>query len=187
MVARPSLLMGIAAAMARASLQRSLGWGAARQLRPGLLGLGGLSLWLLSLGMVSSPTAAAAQLSLERSRASFPNGDPTWQLRLIEGPKLVRSWQAAAGAANRQRLDRRWTPGNGAPLAPGSYRLGKPEPWGHDLWIELQPQFATSRSGLGLHHCMPGVGCICLANRQDLKEVEVTIERLEIRRLQVLN
>ena len=71
--------MGIAAAMARASLQRSLGWGAARQLRPGLLGLGGLSLWLLSLGMVSSPTAAAAQLSLERSRASFPNGDPTWQ------------------------------------------------------------------------------------------------------------
>jgi hypothetical protein len=96
--------MGIAAAMARASLQRSLGWGAARQLRPGLLGLGGLSLWLLSLGMVSSPTAAAAQLSLERSRASFPNGDPIWQLRLIEGPKLVRSWQAAAGAANRQRL-----------------------------------------------------------------------------------
>jgi hypothetical protein len=184
--------MGIAAAMGRASLHRSLGWGTARQLSPGLLGLGAMSLWLLSpwllsSGLFSSPAAAEAQLSLERSRASFPNGDPIWQLRLIDGPKLVRSWQAASGAANRQRLDRRWTQGNGAPLPPGSYRLGKPEPWGHDLWIELQPQFATSRSGLGLHHCMPGVGCICLPNRQDLKEASATIQRLGIRRLQVLN
>ena len=173
--------------MARASLHRSLDWGTARQLSPGLLGLGLLCLWCLSRGLLSPPAAAEAQLSLERSRASFPNGDPIWQLKLIDGPKLVRSWRAASGAANRQRLDRRWTPGNGAPLPPGSYRLAKPEPWGQDLWIELQPQFATSRSGLGLHHCMPGVGCICLPNRQDLKEVAATIQRLGIRRLQVLN
>jgi hypothetical protein len=142
---------------------------------------------LISLAMVPPATAAEAFLTLERSRGSFANGDPIWLLKLVEGSKLVRTWQAASGAANRQQLDRRWSPGNGAPLPPGFYRLGKPEPWGQDLWIDLQPEFSTNRSGLGIHHCLQGVGCICLPDRQALNALAASIQQRGIRRLQVLN
>jgi hypothetical protein len=149
--------------------------------------LGVLPAVLLSLALVPQVAAAEAELTLERSRGSFANGDPIWLLKLVKGSRLVRTWQAASGAANRQQLDRRWSPGNGAPLPPGSYRLGTPEPWGQDLWIDLQPEFSTSRSGLGLHHCLPGVGCICLPDRQALSAVAASVQTLGIRRLRVLN
>jgi len=142
---------------------------------------------LIGLALLPPAAAAEALLTLERGRASFATGDPIWLLKLMDGPKLVRTWQAASGAANRQQLDRRWSPGNGAPLPPGSYRLGTPEPWGQDLWIDLQPEFSTTRSALGLHHCLPGVGCICLPDRQALRAVAAAIQKLGIRRLQVLN
>ena len=130
---------------------------------------------------------AAAMLTLERTKDTYHNGDPIWQLRLTDGPKQLASWQAAAGASNRQRLDRRWSPGNGSPLPPGSYRLGTPEPFGNDLWIDLQPKFATSRSGLGIHNCFPGVGCICIPDRQALTSLAAAIKRWQIKTLQVID
>jgi hypothetical protein len=53
---------------------------------------------LISLAMVPPATAAEAFLTLERSRGSFANGDPIWLLKLVEGSKLVRTWQAASGS-----------------------------------------------------------------------------------------
>ena len=130
---------------------------------------------------------AAAMLTLERTKSTYPNGDPIWLLKLMDGNKQVASWQAASGASNRQRLDRRWSPGNGSPLPPGSYRLGLPEPLGQDLWIDLQPQFATTRSGLGIHHCFPGVGCICIPDRPALNSLAAAIRRGQIRSLKVIH
>ena len=130
---------------------------------------------------------AAAILTLERTKDTYRNGDPVWLLKLADGPKQVASWQAVSGASNRQRLDRRWSPGNGSPLPPGSYRLGTPEPLGQDLWIDLQPKFATSRSALGIHNCFPGVGCICIPDRQALNSLAAAIRRWQIKSLQVIN
>ena len=130
---------------------------------------------------------AAAILTLERTKDTYRNGDPVWLLKLTHGPKQVASWQAAAGSSNRQQLDRRWSPGNGSPLPPGTYRLGSPEPHGQDLWIDLQPKFATSRSALGIHNCFPGVGCICIPDRQALNSLAAAIRRWQIKSLQVIN
>jgi hypothetical protein len=130
---------------------------------------------------------AAVILTLERTSETYRNGDPMWLLKLMDGPKRLASWTAAAGASNRQRLDRRWSPGNGSPLPPGSYRLGSPEPLGQDLWIDLQPQFATSRSELGIHNCFPGVGCICIPDRKSLNSLAEAIRRWQIRSLKVIH
>lgn len=144
---------------------------------------------LLGLILALFPQVAAAEalLTLERSRRSFASGDPIWLLQLRDGRRLLASWQAASGARQRQLHDRRWSPGNAAPLPPGRYRLGSPQPWGQDLWIDLQPQFSTSRSALGIHNCFPGVGCICLPDRKALQQVATSIQRLGIRQLTVLN
>lgn len=141
----------------------------------------------LCIAMLPIGAQAAARLTLQRTTGTYGNGDPIWLLKLTDGPKLVASWQAASGASNRQRLDRRWSPGNGSPLPPGTYRLGSPEPLGQDLWIDLRPQFATSRSALGIHHCLPGVGCICIPDRKALHNLAATIQRWQIRSLTVLD
>jgi len=140
-----------------------------------------------ALALAPGAAGAEAWLSLERTAARFPSGDPIWLLKLRQGPRQLASWKAASGAANRQQHDRRWSPGNAAPLPPGRYRVGTPEPWGQDLWIDLEPRFATGRSGLGIHHCLPGVGCICLPDRRGLDGLAAAIRRWDVRRLEVLH
>lgn len=62
--------------------------------------------------------AAEAMFTLERSRRGFASGDPIWLLKLRDGRRLLASWQAASGERQRQLHDRRWSPGNAAPLPP---------------------------------------------------------------------
>lgn len=147
--------------------------------------------WLLGLFilLLPGPQAASAEtrLTMERTNRSFDTGDPVWILKLTDGSKLLASWQAASGVSNRQKLDRVWSPGNGAPLPPGRYRLGPPEPLGQGLWIDLLPEFATSRSALGIHNCLPGVGCICIPGRKELFNLSEKIQRFGIQTLTVVN
>jgi hypothetical protein len=96
----------------------------------------------MDLALGSGAASAEPLLYLEHTRERFASGDPVWWLTLRDGKRLLGSWKAA-------------------PVPPGPYRLGTPEPWGRDLWIDLQPQFTTHRSGLGIHHCLPGMGCTC--------------------------
>ncbi len=144
---------------------------------------------VLAFSTTTLPIAAhaAAILTLERTKDTYRNGDPVWLLKLMDGPKQVASWKAASGSSHRQKLDRRWSPGNGSPLPKGTYRLGTPEPHGQDLWIDLQPKFATSRSELGIHNCFPGVGCICIPDRQALNSLATAIRSWQIRSLKVIN
>lgn len=142
----------------------------------------------LLLGLLPTASAASeATLVLKRSSASFPNGDPRWQLQLMREGKVLQSWTAAASARRHQALDRLWTPGNGSPLPQGSYRLGRPEPWGRDIWMQLDPLFATRRSGLGIHNCYPGVGCICIPDRQQLSRLADAVRRHQVTRLRVVD
>ena len=130
--------------------------------------------------------AAESQLLLRPSQERFSSGDRIWWLEWRQGKRLLQRWAAASGASQSQGLDRRWSPGNGAPLPAGTYALGRPEPWGRDLWIGLEPRFSTRRSGLGIHNCFPGVGCICLPQRRELDHLASLIRRHDIRRLVVV-
>ena len=59
------------------------------------------------------------------------------------------------------QLDRNWSPGNGAPLPQGEWRLGRGQPWGADWWIGMEPLLPTGRTGIGIHVCGPdSAGCI---------------------------
>jgi hypothetical protein len=147
--------------------------------------LGGCTAVLLSL-LIGPVVAAESQLLLRPSQERFPSGDRIWWLEWRQGKRLLQRWAAASGAGQSQGLDRRWNPGNGAPLPAGSYLLGRPEPWGRDLWIGLEPRFSTRRSGLGIHNCFPGVGCICLPQRRELDQLASLIRKHDIRRLVVL-
>lgn len=141
----------------------------------------------LMLPLLTGPVIAAEnQLLLRPSQERFASGDRIWWLEWRQGKRLMQRWAAASGAGQSQGLDRRWSPGNGAPLPAGTYALGRPEPWGRDLWIGLEPRFSTRRSGLGIHHCFPGVGCICLPQRPQLDEVAALIKRHGIRHLDVV-
>ena len=146
------------------------------------LGLGGTAAALLPAGAL----AASAELVLRPSAERFASGDPIWWLELRQDGRPLRRWAAATGLKQRQSADRLWSPGNGSPLPAGAYRVGRPEPWGRDLWVDLAPQFQTRRSGLGIHHCFPGVGCICLPQRPQLDEVAALIKKHGIRRLVVV-
>jgi hypothetical protein len=143
--------------------------------------------WLLGMVLLTAPAHAEVMLTVARTPARHPSGDPIWQLQLVDGHRVLRRWAAASGRRDRQGADRLWSPGNAAPLPPGRYRVGRPEPWGQDLWIELQPTFATSRSGLGIHHCFPGVGCLCLRERPGLDTLAALIGRHRVRTLVVQN
>lgn len=141
----------------------------------------------LILSASTGAWAAEAGLVLKRTSATFTNGDPLWQLQLIRAGKVLKSWNAAASAKGHQGLDRLWTPGNGSPLPRGVYRVGAPEPWGRDIWIQLNPLFATRRSGLGIHNCYPGVGCICIPDRQQLTSLATAVRHHNVKRLTVVD
>ena len=142
---------------------------------------------LFGLAVANASWAAPANLQLKRTSGTYANGDPIWQLQLIEAGRVLQSWKAVASAKAHQNLDRRWSPGNGSPLPKGNYRLGQPEPWGQDLWMQLDPLFPTTRSALGIHNCYPGVGCICIPDRQQLSSLADAVRRYNINRLKVVD
>ena len=127
------------------------------------------------------------QLSTRRTAELFPDGNRIWKVELHRGPRLLASWPAASGVARRQSADRRWSPGNAAPLPAGEYSLGRPEPWGNDLWFDLTPRFDTTRSALGIHRCYPGTGCICIPDRSDIDALASWVKATGIRSLKVVN
>ena len=71
---------------------------------------------LVNMAWIGASWAAPADLQLKRTSATYPNGDPIWQLQLVEAGRVLQSWQAVASANAHQNLDRRWSPGNGSPL-----------------------------------------------------------------------
>ena len=109
------------------------------------------------------------RLTMRRTKDFFPDGNSVWLVELHGDGSLLAQWTAASGIAQRQTADRLWSPGNASPLPAGTYRLGDPEPWGDDLWFDLQPRFETTRSALGIHRCYPGTGCICIPSRTDIE------------------
>ena len=129
----------------------------------------------------------ALQLSAQRTDVQRTDGQRQWLLELHQGKTVLASWPAVSGTPNSQELDRRWSPGNGAPLPAGDYSLGPPEPWGDDIWMTLSPRFDTSRSGLGIHHCNPGSGCLCLPDRSSLLALTAWMQEVDLKRLRVLN
>ena len=133
------------------------------------------------------PASGGFALEFRRVPGRHASGDQLWWLELRRNGSTVARWPAASGSANRQSADRRWSPGNGAPLPPGLYRLGRPEPWAGSYWIGLLPRFATTRSALGIHTCLPGSGCICLPNPADTAAVVRWIRATGLRQLTVLN
>ena len=138
------------------------------------------------------PTAAllqggGLQLSTRRTDERFPDGNRIWKVELHRGSRLLASWSAASGVAGRQSADRLWNPGNAAPLPAGTYSLGRPEPWGNDLWFDLTPRFDTTRSALGIHRCYPGTGCICIPERADIDALARWVKATGIRSLKVVN
>ena len=141
----------------------------------------------LTLPVVVQAAANAAELELRRSGRNDNQGAPIWILQLRAEGSIRQQWPASASAAAHQQLDRRWSPGNGSPLPKGRYRVGPPEPWGSDIWLQLDPLFPTSRSALGIHNCYPGVGCICLPDRQQLGSLADAVRRYGITRLTVLD
>ena len=110
-----------------------------------------------------------------------------WVVELFQGSERLARWSAISGYNTKPTADRRWSPGNGAALPIGDYLLGQPEPWGTDIWLNLQPQFKTERSGLGIHHCNPGSGCLCIPNRTDLEAIAAWVKATKINKLTVQN
>jgi len=127
------------------------------------------------------------QLTARRSDLKGDHGQRLWLLELHQGSKILARWPAVSGTPSSQGLDRRWSPGNGAPLPAGEYNLAPPEPWGQDIWVNLTPRFDTSRSGLGIHHCNPGSGCLCLPNRASLLALTAWMQQVDLQQLSVLN
>ena len=162
---------------------------------PGALLLAGLLVWpagAVELPGQVGPTPELLQpdelrLTTRRTDALFPDGNRIWKVELYRGGQRLASWRAASGIAGKQRADRRWSPGNAAPLPAGSYRLGPPEPWGQDLWFDLEPRFETTRSALGIHRCYPGTGCICMPDLADIEALAAWVREGKIRELTVIN
>ena len=127
------------------------------------------------------------QLKARRTDFQRTDGQRQWLLELHHASTVLASWPAVSGTPSSQGLDRRWSPGNGAALPQGVYSLGPPEPWGKDIWITLAPRFDTSRSGLGIHHCNPGSGCLCLPDRSSLLALTAWMQKVDLKQLKVLN
>ena len=119
------------------------------------------------------------------STGTTSNGQ--WVVELFQGNDRLGRWPAISGYNTKPKADRRWSPGNGAALPIGDYLLGQPEPWGTDIWLNLQPQFKTDRSGLGIHNCNPGSGCLCIPNRTDLEAIAAWVKATGINKLTVQN
>jgi len=126
-------------------------------------------------------------LSARRTEQKRQDGERLWKLELRQGDRLLASWEAVSGSASSQFLDRQWSPGNGAPLPAGTYSLGLPEAWGSDIWFSLTPRFKTTRTGLGIHGCNPGTGCVCLPERASLEALAKWVSTSQIQTLRVLN
>ena len=146
----------------------------------------------LELAGQNGPTAnllhkGGLALTSRRTEQKFSDDNSVWRVELHGQGQLLASWIAASGIAERQQVDRQWSPGNASPLPPGDYNLGAPEPWGEDLWFTLTPRFDTTRSALGIHRCYPGTGCICIPNRGDIEALAAWVREAEIRSLTVLN
>lgn len=120
-----------------------------------------------------------------KARSLTSNGP--WVVELFQGSERLARWSAISGYNTKPTADRRWSPGNGAALPIGDYLLGQPEPWGTDIWLNLQPTFKTERSGLGIHHCNPGSGCLCIPNRTDLEAIAAWVKATKINKLTVQN
>ena len=127
------------------------------------------------------------RLTTRRTDQRFMDGNRIWKVEVHRGDDLLASWDAASGIKSRQNADRRWSPGNAAPLPAGVYSLGLPEPWGDDLWFDLTPRFNTTRSALGIHRCYPGTGCICFPSRADIDALAAWVRRGNLRQVTVLN
>ena len=119
------------------------------------------------------------------SNSTTRNGQ--WVVELFQGSVRLALWPAISGYNTKPTADRRWSPGNGAALPIGDYLLGQPEPWGADIWLNLKPQFKTDRSGLGIHNCNPGSGCLCIPSRNDLEEIAAWVKAARINNLTVQN
>ena len=133
------------------------------------------------------PEGETLRLSMRRTNNLFPDGNSVWLVELHGDGSLLARWTAASGIAQRQTADRLWSPGNASPLPAGTYRLGAPEPWGDDLWFDLQPRFETTRSALGVHRCYPGTGCICIPSRNDIDALAGWVRMAELREITVSN
>ena len=130
---------------------------------------------------------APVSLSARHTEQQRQDGERLWKLELRLGDRLLASWEAVSGSASSQSLDRKWSPGNGAPLPAGTYSLGLPEAWGSDIWFGLTPRFETTRTGLGIHGCNPGSGCVCLPERASLEALANWVSTFQIQTLRVLN
>jgi hypothetical protein len=53
--------------------------------------------------------------------------------------------------------------------------------------LDLLPNFPTTRSALGIHTCLPGVGCICLPDKADTEALARWVKALNLKQLTVLN
>ena len=133
------------------------------------------------------PEGETLRLTMRRTNDLFPDGNSVWLVELHSDASLLASWTAASGIAQRQTSDRLWSPGNASPLPAGTYRLGAPEPWGDDLWFDLQPRFETTRSALGVHRCYPGTGCICIPSRTDIDALAGWVRMAGLREITVSN
>ena len=131
--------------------------------------------------------AGDLRLTTRRTERMLPDGNRQWSVELHSGTRLLARWMAVSGIAQRQDADRLWSPGNAAPLPAGRYSLGQPEPWGEDLWFDLQPRFETSRSALGIHHCYPGTGCICIPSRAEIDALAAWVRQANLQTLLVVN
>ena len=129
----------------------------------------------------------ATELVFRRVPGRHERGDQLWYLELKRNGGVVARWRAASGAPEKQKADRFWSPGNAAPLPPGSYRLGEPEAWDNSYWLDLLPNFPTTRSALGIHTCLPGVGCICLPDKADTEALARWVKALNLKQLTVFN
>jgi hypothetical protein len=133
------------------------------------------------------PKGETLRLTMRRTNDVFPDGNSVWLVELHGEGSLLARWTAASGIAQRQTADRLWSPGNASPLPAGTYQLGTPEPWGDDLWFDLQPHFETTRSALGVHRCYPGTGCICIPNRTDIEALAAWVRASGLREITVSN
>ena len=125
-------------------------------------------------------------------------GNPIWLLTLPN----CKSFKAVTGRAKTQTLDRNQS-GNHSPLPPGSNRVGEthstkglnPE-LGGTWFIDLEPNFRTSRTQLGIHWDPSyerskvddgTAGCLALTNSQDLDSIEAAIRHNRIHTLIVVD
>ena len=84
----------------------------------------------------------------------------------MEAGRVIQSWQAVASAKAASKPRPALVAGQWLTATQGQLPPRPTGTLGQDLWMQLDPLFPTSRSALGIHNCYPGVGCICIPDRQ---------------------